>query len=158
MENAASNRKKIMIRYGLLLFVALTLFFLAMQAFGLAHNYWLRALNFVILFSILNAAVRHFKKLSGASYYDDFFDFFRAGVTTAFIGIMPFAIFMMIYLDQINPVFLQEMRDIEKLSPYLSAWSAGMLILIEGMGSALVGSYILVHLLKAKTVERPTVG
>jgi len=147
--------RKIPNRYGYILFALLTVYFLAMRFAGLGHVYWLRATNLVIVFFIIRASILNYKKNSDASYYESFFDFFKIAIRTAFIGIGLFAIFMALYLDQVDLAFMEEIRTVEKISPYISPVSAAFLIFIEGMGSAFVCSYLAIQILKNRTVDRP---
>lgn len=147
--------RKLPNRYGLFLFGLLMAYFFISLALGLAHEYWLRAFNFLFLFGTLWAVVKRYKKETSSSYYEEFFDFFKISMRTAIIGIGLFAIFIAFYLDLINPQFLVEMKEIEQLSPYLTPISAAAILFIEGVGSSFVCSYLVIQILKSKTVEKP---
>lgn len=147
--------RKIPNRYGVLLAAALVGYFLLMRALGLGHVYWLRALNALILFFTVRAAILNYRRESTENMYDDFFNFFKIGMRTAFIGIAAFAVFIAIYLDILDPNFLNEVRQVEKLSPYLTPVTAAGIVFIEGFGSAFVCTYLVIQISKRKTVEKP---
>lgn len=155
MSNFKKHLQSISIRYGLVLFALLMIYFFSMNALGLGHNYWLRALNFIFLFFTLRAAILKFKGVSQRNFYEDFFDFYKIGLSTAVTGIGMFAIFIAIYLDVINPQFLEEMKSIEKLSPYLNSVSAAVILFVEGVGSAFICTYLIISIQKSRTVEKP---
>ncbi len=155
MSNFDKNWRTIPTRHGLAMFGLLATYFLIMRFVGLGHVYWLRAINLLFVFFVMRSALRTYRMRSKASYYDDFSDFFRIAVRTSFIGIGVFSIFLAIYLDQLDTAFMQEILTEENISPYLSPVSAAILIFIEGMTSSLACGYILIQILKARTVEKP---
>jgi len=116
--------------------------------------YWLRAFNAIILFLTLKTAISEYKKISGEGY-EEFFNYFKISMRTALIGIAGFAVFVAIYLDQIDPVFMEEVRTVENLSPYLTPVTAAGIVFIEGFGSSFLCSYLAIQLLKRSTIEKP---
>lgn len=155
MSTINTNWKGIAIKHGIYLMLGLIGFFLLMLATGLAHVYWLRVLNAFILYFIVQAAIKNFKSRSRASYYEDFLDFFRVGMITGIIGIIGFVVFIALYLDVINPAFMEEVRTIEKLSPYLTPITAAGIVMIEGIGSTFICCYLAIQYQKRSTVETP---
>lgn len=141
---------------GLFMFGGLTAFFLIMRLVGLAEIYWLRAFNFVIVLIFLRNAIVSYKNESNTTYYDDFTDMFRIGVRTSFIGIGLFAVFLALYLDQIDKPFMASLAVKESFGGQITAVSAAFIVFVEGMVSALAGSFVLIQLFKAKTVEAHT--
>lgn len=155
MSNFDKAWRKIPNRYGVILMLSLIGYFLLMRVSGLGHVYWLRALNALILFGMLWAAIKRYKNSSDASPYNDFFNYFKISMRTALIGIAGFAVFIAIYLDILDPGFLEEVKEQEQLSPYLTSVTAAGIIFIEGFGSAFVCSYLAIQVLKRRTVEKP---
>ena len=156
MSTFAKYARGISIRYGLILFGCLTLFFLLMRLLNLAHIFELRALNFVFVFILLRAAVHSYHRKADVSYYEDFIDFFKVGMLTAAIGIVSFAAFMAIYIDQIDPAFMDMLNEYEAnpigiVSPVVAAFA----IILEGMASAIICALIVIQWKKRRTVERP---
>jgi zinc transporter ZupT len=154
MSNFDKQWRKIPTRYGLGLMGALIGYFLLMNATGFGHDYWLRALNALILFSIVRGAIKAYKDSSDADYYNDFFNFFKIGMRTALLGVAGFAVFVALYLDVIDPAFLVEVQTQEKISPYLTPVTAAGIVFIEGFGSAFICSYLVIQILKKSTVEK----
>lgn len=138
------------------MFGGLTAFFLIMRLVGLAEIYWLRAFNFVIVLIFLRNSIVSYKHESNTTYYDDFTDMFRIGVRTSFIGIGLFAVFLALYIDQIDKPFMASLAVKESFGGQITAVSAAFIVFVEGMVSALAGSFVLIQLFKAKTVEAHT--
>jgi len=147
--------RKIPNKQGLLMFAGLTVFFLLMRAFGLAHSYWLRALNIFVVFFFIRQAIMGYHKKIKASYYEDFFDYFKIGIRTSFIGIGAFAVFLAVYLDLIDPAFMEELQDQESFGGLITPVSVSFLIFLEGMASSFVCSYAIIQIKKSRTVEKP---
>ncbi len=148
--------KTIPAKNGLIMFLALAGFFLLMRAVGLAEVHWLRALNVIFVFILVRNAIQAYHKRAGASYYDDFADFFWIGVRTSLMGIALFAAFMAIYLDKLDPQFMAQLRVEESFGGEITPVSAGVIIFIEGMASALICTFVLIQLMKSRTVEIPS--
>lgn len=70
-----------------MLAAVLTAFFLIMRAVGLGHDYWMRSLNFIFVFTAILTAIKSFKTVSGKSYYEAFFNLFKVGTFTCLVGI-----------------------------------------------------------------------
>lgn len=148
--------KTIPVRNGLLMFAALVGFFLLMRALGFAGTHWLRALNVVFVFILIRNAISTYRQKSGGSYYDDFADFFWIGVRTSLLGIGLFAAFVAIYLDQLDQQFMADLAVNDSFGGEITPVSAGVIIFVEGMASALICTFAYIQLVKSKTKEEPT--
>lgn len=155
MTETNTNWRSIAIKYGLILMGGLIGYFLLMLAFNLGHNYWLRVFNALILYFVIQAAIKKYKSVSKSNFYEDFIEFFRVGMSAGVIGILGFVVFIAIYLDLIDPAFMQEVKDMETLSPYLTPVTAAGIVLIEGVTSTFICSYLVIQFQKRSTVERP---
>ncbi len=142
-------------RYGLILFACLVGFFLLMRLLNLANIFELRVLNFIFVFIVLRSAIHTFARKAQASYYEDFIDFFWIGMRTASVGIISFAAFMAIYLDLIDPAFMEILEREENAGGIISPVIAAFAILLEGMASAMICSFIIIQWRKSRTVEKP---
>ncbi len=140
---------------GLFIFGGLTAFFLIMRLVGLAETYWLRAFNFLIVIVFLRNAIISFRENSSESY-QSFNTMFMISVRTCFIGIGLFAIFLAIYLDQIDQPFMDKLAVNESFGGQITAVSASFIVFVEGMISSMAASFVLIQLLKSKTVEAKT--
>lgn len=145
--------RKIPNRQGLFMFLALTAFFLLMRAFGLAHSYWLRTLNIIVVFIFIRQAIETYRSKIKASYYEDFFDYFKIGIRTSFIGIGLFAIFFALYLDLLDVAFMEQLQQYESFGGLITPVSVSFLIFLEGMASSVVCSYAIIQIRKSRTVE-----
>lgn len=152
MQNFNYHLNRISRRNGVIMVLALIVFFILMRVVGLGHNYWLRGLNIIIVFATVGGAIKSFKNLSDGAY-EEFFDLFKVGLRTSVIGIGLFAIFLIIYLGFIDPAFMDELQQFESFGGVISPISIAFLIFLEGMGSSFVCSYLAIQLLKSRTVE-----
>lgn len=148
--------RKIPNKYGVGFGLALIGYFMLMHLIGQEHNYWLRAFNAVILFAFVFKSIRVYQKGLKNETYDSFINFFKIAMRTAFIGISLFTVYIALYLDIINPVFMEELRTLERLSPNLTPIQAAGIVFIEGFGSAFLVSYISIQLLKKRSFESST--
>ena len=138
---------------GLFLAAFLTVFFLAMRALGLAHEYYLRVFNALILILLIGRGILSYRSKLEDKHYGTFFDLYRISLRTAFIGVALFSVFLAIYLDQIDPAFMQEIQEVESPVPFMSPVMAAGIVFIEGFGSSLIFSYLVIQFLKKPTVE-----
>lgn len=148
--------RTIPVRNGLFMFLALVAFFLLMRAINLAGIHWLRALNVVFVFIFIRNAITSYHKKAGASYYDDFVDFFWIGTRTSLMGIALFSAFVAIYLDQFDTAFMKQLEVEDSFGGQITPVSAGVIVFIEGMASALICTFVYIQLTKSRTVEGPT--
>jgi hypothetical protein len=124
--------EKIGIVAGIFTFIFLGLYFLAMKLLGLVHMIEFRLLNGVIMFFGCFSAV----KMSKNNLKDfDFLKGYGAGLLTALIASTLFALFGFIYLQFINPSFIQEIKSNELLGIYQNKYIASAQIFIEGAAS-----------------------
>lgn len=137
---------------GLFIFGGLTAFFLIMRLVGLAEIYWLRAFNLVIVIFFLRNAILSFRQKSSESY-QSFNTMFMISVRTCFVGIGFFAIFLAIYLDQIDTSFMDTLAVKESFGGQITAVSAAFIVFVEGMISGMSASFVLIQLFKSKTIE-----
>lgn len=145
--------KPISKRNGLLLTGFLILFFLAMRALGLAHEYYLRVFNAVILMLVIGLSILRYRSSLKEERYGSFFDLYKLALRTSFIGVATFSVFLAFYLDLIDPTFMMEIQEQESPGPYMSPISAAGIVFIEGFGSSFIFSYLVIQLLKKPTVQ-----
>lgn len=143
------NLNKQIIRYGLLVFLGLTSYFLLMEAIGLVHNFNLRIFNAVILFSGIFLFLRKFGKQKHNRPFS-YLNGLGSGLFVTIIGVGAFALFMAIYL-LINPDFMVQVRETEPQGIYLNVPAIVMLILIEGLASGILFTYTSMQYMKSKT-------
>lgn len=153
MDNYDKAWRTIPTTNGLYMLGCLIAYFLVMRTLGMAEIYWLRALNFIFVMIFVRNALLSYRNGSGASYYDDFSDMFKIGVRTSFIGIGAFSVFMALYLDQVDHEFMNTLAVKESFGGQITAVSAAFIVFIEGMVSAMAGTFVLLQLYKSKVVN-----
>ena len=126
------------------MFICFTLYFLLMQALELSDNYYYRVVNSVIHVIIISFAISKYKN----SYPEDFnyISGVTTGVYTSLVGVLPFAAFILIFLIK-SPDLMHaiELRS-DNLAPYLSPYTAALVVLVEGIAVSVVGSYIIMRI------------
>lgn len=138
--------EKIGLRYGVYAAVAYILFFIIMQVVGLAHFYWLRALNYVFLFSAVFMAIKNYKNAHKDTFA--YLNGIGVGVVTSVISCLIFAVFLCIYLEAINPDFMAAIKENEMFGQYLNPYIAAAAILFEGSFSGIATAFILMPYFK----------
>lgn len=138
---------QIAFRYGLWMFLGLTTFFLLMHIFQLSENHYLRTFNGVIHLGLLWMALRNWSR----NHHDGTSDVATGvvvGMYTSFIGVIPFAFFMAIFLE-FNPDLLESIKQHNPLADYLNPITSCFFIVVEAIVISLIGSYIIVRVLDA---------
>lgn len=142
--------ERIGIKWGLIAFVLLSLYFVAMKAFGLIHVIELRFLNAGIMFFAI------FKAVKTAKYKLDEFTYLKGigtGLFTGAVASVTFAIFGFIYLTFINPEFISSIRENELFGSYINKYGASLQIFIEGTFSSCLISYAAMQRLKVGRLD-----
>jgi hypothetical protein len=132
---------------GLVISVSLIAFFLLMVVVGLSEVLWLRYVNFVILLSGLVWAFKEYRRKvapEGIQYFDGL----RMGARITLTAIIPFAIFIFIYL-RIDANFMEYIRQNAEFGRYLSPISAAAGVAFEGIVSGFLTSYCLMQYFKS---------
>jgi len=136
--------RNIAIRYGLIMATGFILYFLIMQALGFGGNYYFRIFNAVIHLSIITVAIKAYK-----DRYPDEFNYISGvvtGVVTSLVGVIPFAIFMLIFLS-LTPDFMESIRlEAENVGRYLTPFTASLIVLLEGLAVSVLASYIIMRI------------
>ncbi len=135
--------KQIAFRYGLWMFFGLTGFFLLMHLFRLSENYYLRIFNGVIHLGLLWYALRAWTREHHAGASDTTSGVIL-GMFTSFIGVVPFAFFMAIFLE-FNPDLLATIKQQTPLGTYLNPITSCFFIVVEAIVISLIGSYIMIR-------------
>lgn len=124
--------EKIGLYYGIITFLLLSAYFLAMKSIGIVHMVEFRLLNAAIMFYGCFVAV----KKSKAKLKDfDFLKGYGAGLLTALVASSLFSFFGLIYLKFINTDFINQIREYDILGIYQNEWIATAQIFIEGSAS-----------------------
>lgn len=143
--NKLGTLEKTGLKWGLITFLGLGAYFLIMKAFGLTHIIELRVLNAAIMFTGLWFSIKEYRRNEPEFSY---FSGLGIGLLTAFIASSTFTIFGILYLEVINPSFMQELKQNEPLGFYLNPYLAAFQIFIEGTASGFSISYAIMQYLK----------
>jgi len=123
------------------------LYFLIMQSLGFGGNYYFRIFNAVIHLTLITWAIKAFK-----DEYPDKFNYLSgvsAGILTSLIGVVPFALFMLIFL-YITPDFMEGIRsEAENIGSYLTPFTASLIVLLEGIAVSVLASYVIMRIVDA---------
>ena len=155
MSTTSKKTQSIPRNYGLILFGLLLAYFLLARLFGFAHIYWLRALNLLITFFVIRAALVSYKRNTSVSFYDQYFALFWIGIRTALWGVLLFSVVLALYLDQVEPSFMQSIAEGEPSGDFFTPVTSSGLVFIEGMISSVACTFIVLQMLKSHTIEKP---
>ena len=134
--------------------LALVGFFFLMKAFGLEHNLELRALNIVILSSLVFAAIKEYKKQKNGHL--PYLPGIAVGIVTSAVGVILFAVFVLIYLTVIAPEFMTMIKENEPFGDFLNPFLVSFTIVFEGMVSGLLASYASLQYLRPSHMHQPS--
>lgn len=143
------------IRYGLYLMSGLILYFLLMKLLGLEGNLKLRYFNIVILILAIVSALHYYKTHCGEMMA--YFKGIAVGVLTSMVGAVTFALFMALYLGVFDPAFLQSIQDQwPGYSNYINPFTMAFIIILEGVISGYLTTFITLQYMKSTHYEYPT--
>lgn len=139
--------EKLSAKAGILICLAFIAYFLLMKYMHLADVPELRCVNFLIQFAGLILTFRYFRSKTHKTI--DYIEGISLGFFTAAVSTILFAIFIYVYFSVIDPVLLNTLKEsAPMLGQYLSPFSAGLTIVIEGFISGLILSLALMQYYK----------
>ena len=131
-------------RYGLIMAVGFILYFLIMQALGFGNNYYFRIFNAAIHLTLITLAIKSYKDQFPEEF--NYLSGVSAGIVTSLVGVVPFAIFMLIFLA-VTPDFMESIQiEAENVGRYLTPFTASLIVLLEGLAVSIVASYIIMRI------------
>ena len=143
--------EKIGLKYGVYAALAYTAFFLLMQIVGMAHFYWLRALNYVFLFAAVFFAIKEYRDQHKFNFA--YLSGIGVGVLTSIISCLIFAVFICVYLENINPAFMTSIKENEMFGQYLNPYMAAAALFVEGSFSGVTTTFILMQYFKVSHAD-----
>ena len=139
-----NNIKNLELKAGLLTSAALILFFLFMRYVDLIQIVELRCLNFFILLIGVNAAFRYHRRQSEPNV--EYFSGFYFGFFTALYAVIPFALFVFIYLWKIDPSLVVGLKSNSLfMGIEVTPEKAAITTMVEGTVSGVLISFILMQ-------------
>ena len=124
--------ERIAIRYGLITFLGLVVYFLLMKWLGLFEIHELRGLNFFILLAGIGAALKHYKENSNSEFM--YFQGLSLGILTTLTAIIPFGVFVFFYLV-LDVAFMQNLIANEPFGRFFNPFILSFLVVFEGIFS-----------------------
>jgi hypothetical protein len=147
-----TNPNRIPENYGLKIAAGLIVFFVAMRLIGFGNHVELRLLNLFILGAGVFYALRKFRQT-----HEDNLNYFRAlvtGVATGAIGSSIFAVFMFAFL-MLDPSLMQSIIENEKMGRFLNPYMISFIVLLEGVFSGLLVTFVLINYVNTDDVNQP---
>jgi hypothetical protein len=140
-ENSLCNRT------GIVVALSLIGLFVSMTAAGLSEFLWLRCANFPILFGgILFAYSKYAKKVAASGVH--YFDGLKLGMRVTLTAIVPFMVFIIVYL-KLDSSFMAYIRQSAELGQYLTPFTSGLCVAIEGIVAGFLISYCILPYFKS---------
>lgn len=145
------NTKKIILINALKIYLGIVLFFFLMKFLNFEQITELRLLNFIFVFWGINSAI---KKNIFANHENDYIQNLYVGFATSFLAIILLGFSLNVYLSFIDPSLITAIENLKiwggNLNPILITFA----ILIEGISSSLICTFILMQYWKKyKTVN-----
>lgn len=137
-----TNPNRIPENYGLKTAAGLIVYFLVMKFAGFGHHVELRLLNLFILVGGIYFALKKFKETHGQHI-----NYFRAlvtGVATGAVASLIFAGFLFTYMI-LDSSMMQAIIENEPMGRYLNPYMASFIVLLEGVFSGLLVTFILIN-------------
>jgi hypothetical protein len=142
--------ENIALKYGMITFGLLSIYFLLLTALGLVHRIEFRLFNAIIMFYGCFTAVGVAKqKLEDFNFLKGY----GSGLLTALLASFLFSFFGVLYLHFIDPSFMQEIRSNELLGIYQNKFIACAQIFIEGTASGFLFTHGAVMWFKKPILE-----
>jgi len=147
-----TNPNRIPENYGLKVAAGLIGFFIFMRLIGYGNHIELRLLNLFILVAGIYFALKKFK-----ATHEDNLNYFRAlvtGVATGAIASAIFAAFLFVFL-LVDPSLMQSIVENETMGRYLNPYMISFIVLLEGVFSGLLVTFILINYVTTDDVNTP---
>ncbi len=149
MEIPTFSIPKLAVKAGFIICTSFILYFMLMKYFNLTQFAILRFLNLFILTGGLFLTFRYYRiktKVLNIAYFDGL----TLGVVTTLTSFILFAIFIYNYFLYIDPLLLQELKDnTVMMGNSLTAFAASATILIEGICSGVILSFVIMQYFKS---------
>lgn len=140
--NLFSNPERIAENYGIKIGVGLTLYFVVMYLVGLGNHVELRLLNLIILAGGVYFGLKKFKETHGK--HINYFRALATGVSISTIGSFLFAAFLFFFM-KFNDGFMTWIIENEKMGRYLNPYMGSFIVLLEGVFSGLLVTFVLLN-------------
>jgi len=137
-----SNPNRIPERYGLFTAAGFILYFVIMFVFGQGSHVELRLFNLPILGAGVYFGLKKFRETHGK--HINYFRALATGVSISGIGTFVFAVFFFGFI-KMNPDFMNWIIENEPMGRYLNPYMLSFIILLEGVFSGLLVTFVLLN-------------
>lgn len=147
-----TNPNRIPENYGLKIAAGLIAYFVIMRLIGFGNHIELRLLNLFILVAGIYFALKKFRNT-----HEDHLNYFRAlvtGVATGAVASAAFAVFMFVFLIA-DPSLMQSIVENETMGRYLNPYMISFIVLLEGVFSGLLVTFVLINYVNTDDVNDP---
>jgi hypothetical protein len=145
--------KRIELKFGLYMFLGFLAFFFTMKGLDLYTNVNLRVFNVLIHGSFAFLAMRAFRFHNPDAF--EYLTTFAVGFRTSLIAVIGFAIFQFVYLQFLNPGFMDHVHQNALMGDYLTPAFASLVLVMEGLGVTVFTSYVGMRLLTVSEAVPP---
>jgi hypothetical protein len=121
-----------------------------MKIFGLDDIVQLRALNFIFVFFGINKAIKLNIINNGEV---DYLSNFSLAILTAVTALIMVILSLVIYLDFIDPGFLEVMEQVRVWGAQINVLMVAFGIAVEGFASSVIISFILMQYWKRRSID-----
>ncbi len=141
---------KFAIRYGMLMFAGLVVFFLLMYLLGLSDVVELRYFNLVIQLGVLWLAMRAWLR-DQPGHFDNYSEGVAFSLVCSGIGAGAFGIFMTLFLYGNQSLMASiKAHTPPVLADHLNPGMVGVFTFSEAVVAALIGGYVLIRVIEAR--------
>lgn len=145
------DTKKIILINASKIYLGIVLFFFLMKFFNLEQITELRLLNFIFVFWGINSAI---KKNIFTNHENEYVQNLYVGFATSFLAIILLGVSLNIYLSYIDPTLIIAIEDLKIWGSNLNPVLITFTILIEGISSSLICTFILMQYWKKYKIAR----
>ncbi len=132
------KKNKNILVYALLTYLSLGVYFLVIESLGYADHTYLRLFNGVIVLAFMN----HLIKSNIQKGIDGYLENFRAAFVSTGIAVVLSAISLIIFLNFKDAAYVSNIADGLLLAGAPEASQIGVAILIEGLASTMIFSFV----------------
>lgn len=122
-------------------------YFVLMNVLNLATRFNFRVFNGVIHIILIYLAIKAYDRSNPEGF--NYLSGVAMGIITSVIGVIPFAIFQIAFLSY-NASFMEALQQaMPSIGQYLTPWTTGLIVLMEGLAVSFVASYIIMRIVES---------
>lgn len=145
---------KVAFKYGAMIFVGETVFFLLMRLAGVETDYSFRVFNILLQIVLVYFAIREYR-LSGRSRVGHYLTGVQLGMYVIVIGAGLFSAFLHIYL-LIDQEYMNNLKELKDLDQWMSPFALSSMVFGEAIVIGSIGSYILTRIVDMNLAHNNT--